>query len=181
MPSQTTAGWQMNLSVPVGAPASDALVRWELVVTDTGFSEAWPVIVAPARGGTDAPLPDHLAAYFTCEPPAEGLPGRFGVVTAHNPAGKVQDPAANAAADAALKARLERSGLRHFRVTGRSRDGSHQEPGYGVAAQSPEAVRPLSREFRQLAFYWVEEGQVCVLNTGGTLRHRVAAWSERLL
>lgn len=129
----------------------------------------------------DEPRPEHLAAYFTCDPPPGGLPARFGVVTAHDPGGKVRDAAANAAADAALKARLERSGLHHFRVTGRSRDGSHQEPGYGVAAGSPEAVRHLSREFGQLAFYWVEEGEVFVINTGGTLRHRVAAWSERLL
>ncbi|TBR21201.1 DUF3293 domain-containing protein, partial [bacterium] len=68
----------------------------------------------------DEPRPEHLAAYFTCEPPPGGLPPRFGVVTAHNPGGKVSDEAANAAADAALRARLERSGLHHFRVDRKS-------------------------------------------------------------
>lgn len=129
----------------------------------------------------DEPRPEHLAAYFTCEPPPDGLPPRFGVVTAHNPDGKVMDAAANAAADAALKARLDRSGLHHFRVTGRSRDGSHQEPGYGVAAESPEAVRHLSHEFRQLAFFWVDGGEVFVVNTAGSLLHPVAPLSDRLL
>lgn len=129
----------------------------------------------------DEPHPEHLACWFTCEPPPGGLPERFGVVTAYNPEGRPADAAANAAADAALKARLERSGLAHFRVTGRSRDGSHQEPGYGVAAETPEAVRHLSRQFRQLAFFWVEGGRVWVINTEGALRHPVGAWSERLL
>lgn len=130
---------------------------------------------------TDEPRPEHLAAHFTCDPPPGGLPARFGVVTAYNPEGRIIDAAANAAADASLKARLERSGLHHFRVTGRSRDGAHQEPGYGVAADSPEAVRHLSHEFRQLAFFWVEDGRVFVVNTDGTLRHPVATWAERLL
>lgn len=130
---------------------------------------------------TDEARAEHLAAFFTCEPPSGGMPPRFGVVTAHNPDGKVSDPAANTAADAALKTRLERSGLAHFRVTGRSRDGSYQEPGYGVAAETPEAVRHLSRQFGQLAFFWVEGGRVWVINTEGALRHPVGAWSERLL
>ena len=130
---------------------------------------------------SDAPRPEHCAAWFACDAPAGGVPAAFGVVTAYNPGGAVTDPEANRAADAALKARLERSGLAHFRVTGRSKDGSHQEPGYGVAAASPEAVRHLAHEFRQLAFYWVEDGVVFLMNTDGAARHRVAPWSERLL
>jgi hypothetical protein len=48
MLSQTTAGWQMNLSVPDGAPASGGSIRWELVVSEAGagFKAAFPVIVA---------------------------------------------------------------------------------------------------------------------------------------
>ena len=129
----------------------------------------------------DAPNPAHLEAYFTAELPASGLPKRFGIVTAHNPGSVLAPRGENERADAELEARLTEEKLPHFRVTGRSRDGSHQEPGYGVVADSPETIRPLSRAFRQEAFFWVENGEVFVINTAGTRRHAVGAWRDRLL
>lgn len=129
----------------------------------------------------DEPRPEYLAAYFTCEPPPGGLPRRFGVVTAHNPDGRAQDAKANEGADAAFELMLEAWGVAHFRVTGRSRDGAHQEPGWGVVTDDIEAVREFSRALRQVAFFWVDDGRVYVVNSEGTRRHPVAAWSERLL
>ena len=129
----------------------------------------------------DEPLPEHLAAYFTCEPPPGGLPACFAVVTAHNPDGVVQGAAANEAADEALGIILDARGLPRFRVTGRSRDGAHREPGWGIATGSLEQARDFSLAFRQLAFFWVEDGMVYVVNTKGGLRHPVGRWSERLL
>lgn len=128
----------------------------------------------------DNPNLDHLKAYFTSELPASGLPARFGIVTAYNAASAIAPEAANRKADEELKHLLVAAGLPHFRVTGGSRDGSHREPGYGIVANSPEDVRPISRRFRQEAFYWVEDGTVFVINTEGSRRHRVALWTDRL-
>lgn len=129
----------------------------------------------------DRPNPDHLKARFTAEIPASGLPASFGIVTAYNAGSAISPPGVNEKADAELKAHLVAAGLPFFRVTGGSRDGSHQEPGYGIAAGSPEVIRLISRRFRQQAFFWVEDGTVYVINAEGTLRHRVAQWAERLL
>ena len=129
----------------------------------------------------DAPRPGHLETYFTAAPPPGGWPARFGIVTAYNPGCEARAAAANERADAELLALLEGAGLAHFRTTNSARDGSHSEPGYGIAAPSPEDVRPISRRFGQAAFYWVEAGRVCVINTDGRLRHPVGKWAERLL
>jgi hypothetical protein len=127
----------------------------------------------------DRPNPEHLKACFAAELPASGLPARFAIVTAYHPLSAITAEDANRKADADLERVLAAAGLAHFRVTGGTRDGSHREPGYGVIAESPEVVRPISRRFRQEAFFWVENGTVYLINTGGALRHRVAEWSER--
>ena len=127
----------------------------------------------------DRPNPDHLKAHFTAELPPSGLPPRFGIVTACNADSKIAAEDENKKADEELKRRLVAAGLPHFRVTGGSRDGSHREPGYGIAADSPEVIRPISRSFRQEAFFWVENGTVFVVNTEGARLHRVAEWTER--
>lgn len=129
----------------------------------------------------DEPNTAHLEAYFTAELPPSGTPPTFGIVTAHNPGSAPADAGANERADAKLERALTAAHLPHFRVTGRSRDGSHQEPGYGIVAASPEEIRPISRKFRQEAFFWVEDGAVFVINTGGTRRHPVGRWKDRQL
>jgi uncharacterized protein DUF3293 len=127
----------------------------------------------------DRPNPDHLKAHFTAEVLSTGLPPRFGIVTAYNPDSRIAPDGENMKADAELKRALVAAELPHFRVTGGSRDDSHREPGYGIAAESPELIRPLSRRFRQEAFFWVEDGMVFVINTEGARRHPVAKWKER--
>jgi len=128
----------------------------------------------------DEPNPAHLEAYFAAELPSFGMPGTFGIVTAHNPGSAPASAESNEAADAELERALTAADLPHFRVTGRSRDGSHREPGYGIAA-ALDTIRALSRDFRQEAFFWVEDGQVFVINTEGARRHPVGAWKDRLL
>ena len=129
----------------------------------------------------DEPNPVHLEAYFTADPPASGTPRTFGIVTAFNPGSAPAPEDANRKADHELEAWLSAERLAHFRVTGRSRDGAHQEPGFGVPASSPEDIRRISRRFRQEAFFWVEDGAVFVINTDGIRRHPVGRWEDRLL
>lgn len=82
-----------------------------------------------------------------------GLTGDFAVVTACNPAGEPIDAEANLRRDAMLAGRLEELGIDLIRVDGRSPDGSHNEPGYGVPL-TLDAARSLAREFRQTAIFW---------------------------
>jgi hypothetical protein len=128
----------------------------------------------------DRPNPSHLKAHFTADVPSTGLPARFGIVTAYNPDSRIAPEDENKKADAELKLALVAAGIPHFRVTGGSRNDSHREPGYGIVADSPEAIRPISRSFRQEAFFWVEDAVVFVIDTEATKRHRVAEWAERL-
>lgn len=121
--------------------------------------------------------PAYFRAYFETPAPARP-PRRFAVLTAWNPGGKNAPLAANKRRDAALRRRLDRAGLARFRVTGGSRDGSHREPGWGVAA-SPETARALCAEFRQLAYYWVSGGRIYVgAASGGPLRP-AGSWKAR--
>lgn len=125
--------------------------------------------------------PEYSSAYFASE--RARRPGRFGVVTAWHPRGRTASAAKNREADARLSRRIDALGLERFRVTGGSRDGSHREPGWGIVAPGPGVVRRLAREFRQLGFYWVEDGRILLgassggrLRPAGLWRSRKASW-----
>jgi hypothetical protein len=82
------------------------------------------------------------------------------VITAYNPNGKLSEDAVNLDADSKLKECLERSKLTHFRVTGGSHDGNHQEPGFGVVTDDPKEIEKLARQFQQEAFFWIQDGEI---------------------
>lgn len=83
-----------------------------------------------------------------------GLAGPFAVITAYDPAGApAGEVEANLRRDRELAARLERLGIHAVRVDGRSPDGSHVEPGYGVPLPLEEACA-LARDFGQAAIFW---------------------------
>jgi hypothetical protein len=56
--------------------------------------------------------------YFTAELTPEGLPARFGVITAFNPNGASAPESDNLQADLRLKHCLEQLSLHYFRVQG---------------------------------------------------------------
>lgn len=134
---------------------------------------------SPEERRLDSPNPVFLQAHFTAVPPSDGLPIRFGIVTAFNPIGPPQSISADWQADIELRQELMDAGRSHFRVTGGARDGSHSEPGFGIVADSPDAVRVFSRRFHQDAFFWVEDGVIYVINTDGQTRHPVDRWEAR--
>ena len=124
---------------------------------------------------------EYLNTYFIAELPPDGLPARFGVITAFNPNGSPAPHSDNVQADLRLKYRLEQLGFRHFRVTGTSCDGRHQEPGFGVVTDDRGVLESLCRQFDQEAYFWIDNGQVyCIEVTTGETRH-VGSWSERQL
>jgi len=124
---------------------------------------------------------DYLNTYFTAELPPEGLPARFGVITAFNPNGASAPHNENLQADLRLKHCLEQLSLRYLRVTGTSRDGSHQEPGFGVITDNHSLLRTLCRQFEQEAFFWIENGEIYCIAIATEEVRRVAHWSERQL
>ena len=126
--------------------------------------------------------PRLRAAYFSTyfQAALRGkVPARFAVVTAHNPMGHLFSPAANRKLDAALRRRLDALGLRRFRVTGGSEDGSHREAGWGVIVASPKTARALAAEFDQNAFYWVSGGRIYLGSCAGGPLRRAGSWDAR--
>ncbi|MGH8545851.1 MAG: DUF3293 domain-containing protein [Gammaproteobacteria bacterium] len=123
--------------------------------------------------------PEYLDTYFAADLASKELPTRLGVITAYNPNGRLAAKAANVKADSRLKQHLETSKLPHFRVTGRSRDGSHQEPGFGVVVDDPKEIETLAQLFQQEAFFWIQEGEVYCVKVGDSTMHRVGPWTER--
>lgn len=120
----------------------------------------------------------YFSAYF--ESSLRGrLPPRFAVVTAHNPMGRILKTAANRRLDAALRRRLDALGLKRFRVTGGSEDGSHREAGWGIVVASPAAARALAAEFEQNAFYWVSGGRIHLGSSSGGALRRAGSWKAR--
>ena len=84
------------------------------------------------------PLPTVFKqVVFRAAVPMDGWPDHFAIVTAYNPDGLSAEPAVNAGADAMLRAALEKMDLKHFRLTGGSRDEAHQEPGWGFWPATP--------------------------------------------
>jgi len=102
----------------------------------------------------------------------------FWIVTAYNPHGRPQDPEANRAADEALRQRLERTGHPLWRITGRSPDDTHREPGWAVGDE--ETAHELARRHRQVALYQVRNDRLLLLATGASREQAedLGSWSD---
>ena len=129
------------------------------------------------------PLPPEFSdVFFSGRQPSGGWPRRFAVVTAYNPDGRLTEPDVNRAADLQLRGALEELELPHFRVIGGSLDGRHHEPGWGIVLNDPSAAQEISRHFRQLAFFWVAEDTLSLIDarTGAVIPQK-SVWSDRWL
>ena len=128
------------------------------------------------------PLPTEFTqVFFRASVPFGGWPKKFAVVTAHNPDGQWMDPAANDAADEALRDAIEKLGLTYFRVTGGSRDEKHREPGWGFSPATPQLAQELSQRFRQLAFFWIENDRLWLLDARTGSSTDQGRWQDRWL
>lgn len=122
--------------------------------------------------------PAHLSARFRCAIPASELPPHFGIVTAFNPDDQIAPPDANFLADRALDAVIVRRGWPHFRVTGGDATFTHQEPGWGIVA-TQEDLLGLGREFRQVALFWITDGDLWLLDCNGPERVHLGTFNHR--
>jgi hypothetical protein len=98
----------------------------------------------------------HKAYFETCfvgEPIPSDFPASFAIISACAPTGERWPEDRNQVADQLLRMRVRR--WRLHRITGRSPDGRHVEPGWAVPCSKRTALS-IAREFQQDAFYWVE-------------------------
>lgn len=79
----------------------------------------------------------------------------FGLLTAWNPQARPQSDAANRAADARLRSRLDERGLQRWPARAGAPDGGWREDGWLVADVDPVTLDRLAREFDQAAvLFW---------------------------
>jgi hypothetical protein len=121
--------------------------------------------------------PAYANVRFRAEPPAEGLPNRFGVVTAWNPDGVTADALSNQTANARLEAILQAEALPYFPVTGGSPDFTHAEPGFGINADQGQVVA-LGRDFNQEAVFWIEHSTVHLCPCSEAPVQVIGTWDE---
>ena len=121
--------------------------------------------------------PAYTQVRFRAIVPHGELPESFGIVTAWNPDGMIQEGELNAAANDDLRASLDFSGLKYFAVTGGSPDFSHFEPGFGILADKA-TILEIGRRYRQEAVFWVEGGTVHVVSCSVENGQKVGYWTD---
>lgn len=121
----------------------------------------------------------YFKTWFRTELRGRRLPSHFGVVTAHNPRGKIVSAAKNRIADKRLEKRLKKLHIDHFRVTGGDKAGTHREPGWGIVCDKPEEARALAASFHQLGYFWISSCRVFLGATAGGSLRRAGSWPAR--
>lgn len=124
---------------------------------------------------------NYLNTRFKVVVPPEGIPSRFGIVTAHNPDGFRVSDAANEKAAAELRMELMNQNRYFFPVTGGSPDFSHAEEGFGIVMDCADQAVALGRQWRQEAVFWVEDGTVELWSCTTGKRTVVGPWHDLAL
>ncbi len=136
--------------------------------------------MAPGDPPVEIPR-EYFGTRFRIESAPPRWPGSFTIVTAWAPTGEARSQDQNRAADARLRAQLERSGCWFHRITGYDPDGDHAEPGWAIE-QDLERGLELAIAFEQLGLYHVDHGELWVLMCAdpAATRARVAGFLDRL-
>ena len=128
--------------------------------------------------------PEYLKTLFVPKKPGKNQPppdwsSPFAILTAHNPGGKIVDLETNTEADKELRRSLSRKSLPKHRVTGVSEDWSHEEKSFAVWGLNHKSASEIGREFRQDAYFWVENGTVHVHSCHKQEKQKVGTWESR--
>ena len=129
--------------------------------------------------------PEYLKTLFVPKEPTENQPPPdwsrpFAILTAHNPGGKIVDLETNTDADKELRRSLSRKSLPKHRVTAVAEDWSHEEKSFAVWGLDHATAAKIGREFRQDAYFWVENGTVHVHSCHTQEKQKVGTWESRL-
>ncbi len=106
------------------------------------------------------PLPPSTVQHLR----ALGLGQTWGVLTAHNPAGRDLSDPENRVLEHRLGEEVLRSGIPYLRTDGVSPDRSHREVGLALGTTF-EQVRALATRYRQLALFWFDGGRFQLVPT----------------
>ena len=129
--------------------------------------------------------PEYLKTLFVPKKPGKNQPPPdwsrpFAILTAHNPGGKIVDLETNTEADKELRRSLSRKSLPKHRVTAVAEDWSHEEKSFAVWGLDHATAAKIGREFRQDAYFWVENGTVHVHSCHTQEKQKVGTWESRL-
>ncbi len=130
--------------------------------------------------------PSHCPAYFETlfevQQDWDNVPPEFAIITAYATTGETWSDQENRAADDQLKQELLQACNWLRRITGRSPDGTHREPGWAADLPFNQAC-DLGLQFRQDAIYLVQQDQLFVAKCHPQLRQRVEVgpFSPRLM
>jgi hypothetical protein len=133
--------------------------------------------------------PEYLKTLFVPKEPTENQPPRdwsrpFAILTAHNPGGKRHDDAVNKLANRRLRTRLNQRRPHNspplFKIDAVSEDWSHEEKSFAVWGLNHKSASEIGREFRQDAYFWVENGTVHAHSCHTQEKQKVGTWESRL-
>ena len=129
--------------------------------------------------------PEYLKTLFVPKKPGKNQPPPdwsrpFAILTAHNPGGKIVDLETNTEADKELRRSLSRKSLPKHRITAVAEDWSHEEKSFAVWGLDHATAAKIGREFRQDAYFWVENGTVHVHSCHKQEKQKVGTWESRL-
>jgi len=122
--------------------------------------------------------PANPHARFRAAQPHGGLPESFCVVTACNPDGRTIADEENEKRTEALREQLVGLGLDHFPVTGFDAASSHQEAGFGMVCELPQAYA-MGQAWRQEAISQIHRGRVSLVSCGDVMEtEEIGTWEE---
>jgi len=129
--------------------------------------------------------PEYLKTLFVPKKPGKNQPPTdwsrpFAILTAYNPRGKIVDLETNTEADKELRRSLSRKSLPKHRVTAVAEDWSHEEKSFAVWGLDNATAAKIGREFRQDAYFWVENGTVYVHSCHTQEKQKVGTWESRV-
>lgn len=125
--------------------------------------------------------PEYLNTYFKIPHQRDqDLPGEFIIVTAFNPDGQNHSIESNQKFDADLAAQLQKKSLPSWRVIGGSHDFVHAEPSYAIET-SLDAGIEIGIRFRQKAVFWINNGNLYLVDCSSHERILMGEWTMRVL
>lgn len=129
--------------------------------------------------------PEYLKTLFLPKEPTENQPPPdwsrpFAILTAFNPGGKIVDLETNTDADKELRRSLSRKSLPKHRVTAVAEDWSHEEKSFAVWGLDHVTAAKIGREFRQDAYFGVENSTVQVHSCHTQEKQKVGTWESLL-
>ena len=116
----------------------------------------------PQEEDATKPLnPAFYEAVFELSP--SDITDDFWVITAYNPDSKDTEITLNKKADEKLRQEITALRKSPFRVIGRSRDGSHAEPGWGAPFDETTAIK-IGQRYRQDAVFHFKAGEIWLVD-----------------